>query len=832
MAQRHQRSPYHPLNQFIIFCITTVVVGVYACFSSPVAYAAPLGQFSCGRTMTVANATDLNAAIVCFNTHDVAEEVVITLNGNINLTAPLTPINNRREGISLRLKGAKYTVDGNQTHRIFEIAEETSVVMEEITIANGKVAGGRYGAPVMGGGILNHGTLSIIKSTIRENTIAGDLFAYGGGIYNEDNGILTIQESTVSENSASDSGGGIWNDGTLSIISSRFSGNSAGIHGGGIWNRGTLSILASTVSGNTASDDGGGIFVNSGTVTITNTTISENNAPNEYSAGGGITNFYGSLTITGSTINENTVGGRGGGIWNAGTLKLINSTLSGNQTNYPGGGIWNWGSATLINSTLSDNEGGIFNDSGEFDRSQLNLANTIIANSIDAGDCVNNGGIVTDHGHNLIEDDGDNACGLSANQTNGNIIGHPALLGPLQDNGGPTWTHALLLGSPAINAGNPATPGSESWACPPSDQRGRDRLYRCDIGAFELEDTSPPVVIVTGVTDGATYVLGSVPTAGCDTQDAISGVATPATLQVTGGNANGTGTFTATCSGAKDNAGHVASPVSVTYTVEGILIATCGAYSIYQAGSDFYSPTWPGAVLVGTNSANILIGSDGPDLILGLGGNDKIDGKGGNDILCGGDGVDQLLGGAGDDYLDGGAGNDVLNGGAGDHDILLAGEGNDTLLDGDGVAQAHGGPGTDGFTIALRNGWLDPQGDASFAELTAGYGNDTIGLANLGATAIVLHISGDEQDTSPNAQDGTTDALTLAGPFTSDSTIIKFERQTVTAAGAEGGALSFAGFLIDPTTLTDESGAEFLTEPVGQDVPVQDQQLFLPLVAN
>ena len=77
----------------------------------------------------------------------------------------------------------------------------------------------------------------------------------------------------------------------------------------------------------------------------------------------------------------------------------------------------------------------------------------------------------------------------------------------------------------------------------------------------------PPTVTVTGVTDGATYILGSVPEAGCDTQDDWSGVATPASVSVTGGNANGVGTFIATCSGAVDDAGNVAAPVSVTYYV-------------------------------------------------------------------------------------------------------------------------------------------------------------------------------------------------------------------------------------------------------------------------
>jgi hypothetical protein len=80
-------------------------------------------------------------------------------------------------------------------------------------------------------------------------------------------------------------------------------------------------------------------------------------------------------------------------------------------------------------------------------------------------------------------------------------------------------------------------------------------------------DKTAPSVSVTGVTNGGTSTLGSVPTAACSTTDALSGVATPASLHVTGGTASGVGSFTATCSGALDEAGNVAPPVSTTYTV-------------------------------------------------------------------------------------------------------------------------------------------------------------------------------------------------------------------------------------------------------------------------
>jgi hypothetical protein len=80
-------------------------------------------------------------------------------------------------------------------------------------------------------------------------------------------------------------------------------------------------------------------------------------------------------------------------------------------------------------------------------------------------------------------------------------------------------------------------------------------------------DKTAPAVSLTGVTAGTNYTLGNGPTPGCSTTDALSGVATPASVQVTGGDSNGVGTFTVTCSGATDKAGNAAPPLNATYTV-------------------------------------------------------------------------------------------------------------------------------------------------------------------------------------------------------------------------------------------------------------------------
>lgn len=332
-------------------------------------------------------------------------------------------------------------------------------------------------------------------------------------------------------------------------------------------------------------------------------------------------------------------------------------------------------------------------------------------------------------------------------------------------------------------------------------------------------DGAAPLVVVTGVSDGASYTLGSVPTAGCDTQDAQSGVATPATLTVTGGDSNGLGSFMATCSGAADNAGNVADPVSVTYTVTpaGTPVGACGDYTVYQQGATYSAPGWTGAIRVGTNRNNTILGTSGADLILGLGGNDLLTGNGGDDVICGGSGVDLLLGLDGNDHLDGGDGNDVVNGGNGDYDRLIGGAGNDALLDGDGVALAAGGVGNDLLTLALRPGWRAPDGTATFTGLAAGYGNDTVGLVILDTASFLLNITGDEADNPPSLQEGANDKLTLVGAINPASTIIKFEhRLTIRVAAAE----------LIPAA---DAGADYLTEAVGAESEPSNA-VFLPLI--
>jgi hypothetical protein len=355
----------------------------------------------------------------------------------------------------LAVSGSPYT-----PFRIFHVMPGFTVTIAGLTISGGN--SGQQG----GGAILNgHATLTILNSTIYANHSD----SAGGGIYNDarnsGSATLTITNSSVSGNTAgfnqgpfsSGEGGGIYNDGgTVMIINSSVSNNFAGLkdpqplsYGGGISNYGTLTITNSSIYGNQCGQSGGGIYSASGTLTIASSLVSANRA---------VTKF----------------GGSSGGIL-AGTLTFINSTLSNNYANLSTGGI-EVGGGVITNGTISGNNGSISVGFGV-----LEIENTILNASAGSANITKDGGTVTSLGYNLSSDDGGGYLNGPGDQVNTD-----PMLGPLQDNGGPTLTHALLPGSPAIDAGDPnLTP-------PPFyDQRGPDfyrlRNDRIDIGSFEVQ---------------------------------------------------------------------------------------------------------------------------------------------------------------------------------------------------------------------------------------------------------------------------------------------------------------------------------------------------------
>jgi hypothetical protein len=257
---------------------------------------------------------------------------------------------------------------------------------------------------------------------------------------------------------------------------SALSGGVLDVYGGGIENSGDLTLTNSTVSGNAAASGGG--IANGGTLTLINSTVSGNTgARPTFNGGGGIVNGR-TLTLINSTVSRNS-GNVGGGISNGGTLTLMQSTVSDNDAALGGGGILNYGTMTMANCTVSGNSGnagrGIYIDG---------LEESTLSGSVVDGDCtIAPPATLTSNGHN-IESSGD-TCGFNQPADQVNVSADDLKLGPLQDNGGPTMTHALGGDSVAIDR----IPAADCGVT--TDQRGEPRPETdgtmCDVGAFEVQ---------------------------------------------------------------------------------------------------------------------------------------------------------------------------------------------------------------------------------------------------------------------------------------------------------------------------------------------------------
>lgn len=221
--------------------------------------------------------------------------------------------------------------------------------------------------------------------------------------------------------------------------------------------------------------------------------------------GGGVNSTF---SLTNSTISNNsTIDGNGGGLnISTNNASIINSTISGNQALEGdaapyGGGIFHNSVLEISNSTLTNNQAG-GTGGGIYDGSTTTMRNTIIALNSDNGtapDCISENTINSD-GYNLIGTD--TGCSITPPKGDNNstdIYDVDPLLGPLQNNGGPTLTHALLQGSPAIDAANPNGCEDELNNVLTSDQRGQTRPInnRCDIGAYEASIGADVSVVKT-----------------------------------------------------------------------------------------------------------------------------------------------------------------------------------------------------------------------------------------------------------------------------------------------------------------------------------------------
>ena len=411
---------------------------------------------------------------------------------------------------------------------------------------------------------------------------------------------------TVSGNNASrvfqvDSGA------TANLNGLTITGGSTIDRGAGLFVYGTAVLTDCIVTGNTA-NSGAGIYVGKwfyastgGSVTLTNTILSNNTASNSGFGGGLLSGNSTTVVMTNCTVSSNSAGW-GGGIYTDGTTKLTDCTFSGNTAVYLGGGVnLDAGSATLTNVTISGNTaskgaglinwyatttvtnatisgnsattnaGGVYNYAGN-----LTLNNTIVASNTLGGGAsdivVRTPANNVSGSQNLI---GTGGSGGLVNGVNGNIVGvtNP-LLSPLGNYGGPTRTIALLPGSPAINA------GSNALAIGTTDQRGKSYVGTVDIGAFESQGFM------------LTPVTGSTP------QSTLHGTAftNPLAVTVTANNAvepvnGGVVTYTVPGSGASAIlVGNPATIASGTASVTATGNSTLGAYYVTATASGVATP--------------------------------------------------------------------------------------------------------------------------------------------------------------------------------------------------------------------------------------------------
>ena len=455
--------------------------------------------------------------------------------GNYNLTITGIDDNNAAgdldvvANLTLNGAGAESTVisaqglqDGGVPDRVLHINPQAGIMeatINDVTIRDGSVPDTFGGGILVMGNLekkalngLKLGVLTNALATLNGLNVVENEGSDGGGVASYESDIV-IQNSTIADNVGTDPdsiGGGLVHysrlgAGEVSVIGSVVDNNQS-YAGAGIAALGPISIDTTTVSNNTGACFGGGAAFSTGAF-ITNSTFSDNEANGEcpdiegstefQNLGGGILVTPNSpLTMVNSTISGNSAINGGGGIAVGleapeppapapikmgqlfDTLNLLNVTITDNSTDGEGGGIL----ATVLESTGETS--GI-----------LSVANSILANNqaSTGADC---SAEISSGGYNLVGD----SEGCNGFTATGDLTGVDPDLGPLQDNGGPTFTHALIEGSPAIDSANPEGCLDQDGNVLDQDQRGSTRPVNatglataiCDRGAFEFQVEPTP----------------------------------------------------------------------------------------------------------------------------------------------------------------------------------------------------------------------------------------------------------------------------------------------------------------------------------------------------
>ncbi len=449
-----------------------------------------------------------------------AATYLTVLSGDIDINDSQTPVITDLDTVTGNTDNSYHVVTGSGT--------SSATVLDGFTITAGYADAA--GVDTAGAGVYNDsGSPTLTNLTFSGNAASGT----GGGVYNDNSSSPTLTNVTFSKNTA-DQGGGIYNQGTLTISNADITSNTATESGGGIYSDGALLIENSTIDNNYAENNcGGGIHFavdSDGSATIQSSAVS-NNTSSRYGAGifagsstcgnseqgalelddvevfgnlatgsegGGIVNFNVPMIIDHSAIynnRSNEDGDAGIGAW--GPTTISNTTISGNyavgdNSEAAGGlGIYGGYDVYLYNVTITDNtmESTGYGSGGVADwddsESTLHVYNSIIAN--------NHGGVHDDCYLLVVDMDfHDSPNILTQDLTDCRVLNTSAVINTdpaldiLDDNGGPTKTHALEENSPAINAGDNTV--CEAAPVNNLDQRGVTRPVgdACDIGAYEF----------------------------------------------------------------------------------------------------------------------------------------------------------------------------------------------------------------------------------------------------------------------------------------------------------------------------------------------------------
>ena len=362
----------------------------------------------------------------------------------------------------------RLTIDGSHLDRVLVHNAFGQIRLFDLSIANGRYVGSGYGARGVGGCVMTYEDIYLRNVDMSGCSVfvADDGSARGGAIYG--GGVVMTIDSTITGNAAESEHGN--SDG--GAISSAFA-----------------FLYSSTISGNTASAD------------VSN-----------YSRGGGV--FTGSVATIAYSLISNNVADRGGGLFLAGYLndmKIVDTTISGNHARGPGGGVFSgYYPVTIANSTITANTAvfdfgaGIYLSHGGVDLESSIVAGNSSGEGLQASDIGGNAAAPVNGANNLVV-----AATLALPP---DTISAEPMLGPLQHNGGHTWTHALLPDSPAIDRGNNvlAVDADQRVGDPAMPGRIYERTFGAatDIGAFELgagdivfADGFEPALIVPAGTD-------------------------------------------------------------------------------------------------------------------------------------------------------------------------------------------------------------------------------------------------------------------------------------------------------------------------------------------